>query len=436
MKPKNAATALVILLLAGSALSVGVKLAVDAARAREAGSVDHGSTGNGVVGEKPPRRVGAGGADEVPTLTGRVKAACAVPVASGRLRALLAVAAELRASGKAGDWRTALEALRQTPVKEDGAERDVLLAAWAEADPLAALAWAKAGPKEGVFARRRDAVVMEAWTRARPEEALAWLLGRQQEDGSPDWSKRMVAAIAGLEGDRERIGRVLSAIGDRGGRMWICSQLPAIFEGATPEEAAEWLRGQAGLDGMSRSYLINSAFNHFTTYEDQAGLLAGLPAADAAQFGKRLYHDLAQAQPEVALAELEKMEPGQTRNRAVDGVLGSLVDSYRAHQAVELLDRFRDGAAARVPLKPGEPLRNMDERVMVPRLVSRLAEMTPPEDTQKMLGNCLRYRDSGEVVEGMRGLLQKWRDREPAAVRDWVAGQPDLPEVLRVEYGR
>lgn len=391
MKPQTATTAIVLTLLACSALTLGLK---HAARGSLPGHRESASsTGSAVdfTATAPPRLHPDEARTEDPAaaLTKRLKAVLALGNRTARMRALLAFADSL----KPGERQVAVEALKTLPVKNPGPEMTLLIDAWTEADHEGAMAWGKAGraTNEGLKKYRQ---VMEAWARHDPEEALAWLKARQGTP-EPDLEALTCGAIEGMDKNLEGVTRILQDVPEGEARSNIAMRMPVRYHLIMPERVVDWL---ASLDPVIRRQVLPGAMTGPQDLDYRLAVMSRFPEDFSPGDLAAVYQGSAALQPQEAMAALERVPPGEGRRMALLGTLTGLAQS-RLPEALELM-------------------RRRPEEVTGEMLVSMARQMRP-ENAAALLEEVARFPDPAAVEDGREALLTTWEKADPEGTQNW-----------------
>lgn len=315
-----------------------------------------------------------------------------------RTRALLAFLDRLAPT----DFESVVDRFRALGITEERlGEYGLILAAWAKADPLAALSYAKA-KTDNPFATR---AILASWATVDPDAAIRWAQNNHQGEGA---NPLMVGVIRGL------------AASDIGRATTLLRAMPRSTE-----------RGEA-LDALLPHLLAkggNDATRDWIASIDDAALRNGamMRAAEA----------MAKTDPAGTVAWLME-NPGEALDRRLDNVFGiwAKQDEQAARSALTTLpageirsDALR-GVVTRLALsKPAEAVALMNDYPdeVNDRTVRNFIWHSFGNDPAAALGEVARISDESRRNEMYRRALSAWRRRDANAANAWLSTNP-LPE--------
>lgn len=395
MKPETATAIVVSMLVAGSALCIGVRHSVAAGRDLHASpsaksQADTRSPLN-ARGPDPASRPVASPDPEARIKQLRI--VLAISNEADRTRALL----DLISRFKAGDWPVALESLGQI----GGATGDVLMiSAWTEADPQAAMAWA-AGK------RTEESMVLLAWFGKDPDPALAFLLS---PDGrrSPNWGDLLIRALDALGNDLPRVAQVIEATPEKL-RAHVVSQARAASGETSPESVRAWIES---LDPSLKDHALNLMMTKLPDVDAKLALAREFPERIGPGKYVEIYDSWLKADEAAALASFESLEAGPLHQAALIGIANGLAMKGKLPEAVALTNRW-----------PEEVTDGM---------LADLIVGADPKHAELVLGEIPRLKNETLRLAYYRSTLESWLQLDRAAANKWIQGN-QIPEQLRRE---
>lgn len=283
-------------------------------------------------------------------------------------------------------------------------EYRLILAAWAKADPLAALAYAKA-KTESRFAAR---TILATWATEDPVGALRWAQNNHQGESANPWLVGVIRGIAAtdLEGASQLLksmprsverGDALDALlphllakGNESTRQWIASIEDDALRNGAVERAAE---------AMAES--------------DPAGTVAWLMENPGDTLDQRLdniFSTWAKQDESAARLAINSLPSGEIRSDALRGVIRHFALSNPG-EAVALMDQY-----------PNE----VDDNT-----VRSFVWHTFDNDPATALGEVSRIGDEDRRNEMYRRALGAWMRRDADAADTWLNANPVPESVMR-----
>jgi len=311
-----------------------------------------------------------------------------------RNRALLAFIDQLGP----GDFENAVAHFRSLGITESRfGEYSLLLSAWAKADPMAALAYAR----ENTGNRFATNTILTTWASADPEAAIRWAESNHDGDGANPYMAGIIRAIAGS--DPARATQLLTGMPrsqERGEAL--DAMLPHLLtQGAAATRS--WI------EGITDEALRNGAMSRATDQLaeiDPAGTAAWLIANPGEATQRRMddvYSSWAQKDEQSAISSLAALPAGENRTNALRGVVSSVaVRDPKA--AVSMLDRFPN---------------DVNDRV-----VQNVVWHSFGNDPSLAVNQISRIADEGERERMYRRTLEAWMDRDSAAAMAWMKTNP------------
>ena len=300
-----------------------------------------------------------------------------------------------------GDFEGVVDHFRALGITDERfGEYRLILAAWAKADPLAALAYAKA-KTESRFAAR---TILATWATEDPAGALRWAQNNHQEEGANPW---LVGVIRGI------------AASDIDGATNLLKSMPRSVE-----------RGDA-LDALLPHLLAkgNESTRLWIASIDDDALRDGAVA--------RAAEAMAKSDPASTVAWLMK-NSGETLDQRLDNIFGTWAgqDEAAARTALSSLpsgeirsDALRGVVRHFALNNPSEAIALMDQypNEVNDSTVRSFVWHTFDNDPATALGEVSRIGDEGRRNEMYRRALGAWLRRDAAAADAWLNTNP-MPE--------
>lgn len=281
-------------------------------------------------------------------------------------------------------------------------EYAMLLTAWAEVDPTAALTYTTENTRGGMA----TGTVLAAWATRDPESAIAWAEAKHEGD---DANPYMVGIIRGLaESDPARATELLQGLPySRERADGLAAMMPHLLK-MGGESAKQWI------SALSDERLRDGATARFAeemAKTDPAGtaswLLANLGEASTRSVDE-VFGEWAQTDKDAALAAFGKLPEGDARSRALRGLV--TVEARENPQA----------AAALMDSHPAD----VDDR-MVLHFVWNSFNKEPAV----AMNQVAKIENEGRRNRMYERALGSWLDDEPAAAQRWI-NSANLPEAV------
>ena len=314
-----------------------------------------------------------------------------------RSRALLAFLDRLAP----GDFKNVVDHFKSLGITEERlGEYGLIFAAWAKADPLAALAYAKTQTDNSFAAR----AILASWATEDAAAAIRWAQNNHQGDGANPWLIGVIRGIAATDID---------------GATNLLKSMPRSVE-----------RGEA-LDALL-PHLLAKGKEYTSTWiaaidDDALRNGAMLRAAEA----------MAKIDPAGTVAWLME-NPGEALDRRLDNVFGiwTQQDEAAARSALNALpsgeirsDALR-GVVTRLALnKPSDAVALMNQypNEVNERTVRNFIWHSFDREPATALGQVSRIGDEQRRNEMYRRAMGAWIRRDATAANAWLAANP-LPE--------
>lgn len=317
-----------------------------------------------------------------------------------RNRALLAFIDQLGP----GDFEQAVAHFRSLGLTEERmGEYSLLLTAWAQADPLSALAYAKENTSND-FA---SGTILTSWAATDPEAAIRWANANHEGDGANPYLVGIIRGIAASDPARatellasmprsEERGKGLDALlphllqqGADATRAWIASLKDDVLRNGAMMRAAQQLAAS-----------------------DPAGTVSWLLANPGEATQRRMddvYSAWAQKDERAAVSSLAALPTGDARSNALRGVVSSIaVKDPQA--AVTMMDRFPNDVTDRV--------------------VQNFVWHSFGNDPATAVAAIARIGDPKQREQMYRRTLDAWQQQDPASADAWLRKNPAMSGVF------
>lgn len=279
-------------------------------------------------------------------------------------------------------------------------EYGLLLTAWAQQDPLAALDYAKANTRGG-FAQE---TILTSWATTDPDAALRWAQSNHEGDGA---NPHLPAVIRGLvEADPARATDLLTGMPrseERGEGLDF--MLPHLLQQG-PAATHAWIAGIS--DDSLRNGAILRAADQLAA-ADPAGTASWLLANPGEAAQRRMddvYRTWADKDPQAALSSLGTLPAGEIRSNALRGVVAEMAGGD-PKAALSLMDRYPD--------EVNDPM------------IRQFIWNSFGSDPATAASQIARIGDEGQREQMYRRALDNWIERDPATAQAWIQANP-VPE--------
>ncbi len=317
-----------------------------------------------------------------------------------RNRALLAFIDQLGP----GDFEAAVSKFRDLGITDSRfGEYSLLLSAWAKADPMAALTYAKANTGSP-FATN---TILTTWASVDPEAAISWAKANHDGDGANPYFAGIIRSLA--ESDPARATELLSSMPrsqERGEAL--DAMLPHLLTQGT-DVTRSWI------DGLADAALKNGAMMRVAdklAETDPAGTAAWLLANPGEATKRRMddvYSVWAKNDQQAAVSSLASLPSGEERSNALRGVVSSIALS-NPQEAVSMMNRFPNDVTDRV--------------------VQHFVWHSMGSDPSVAMTQIPRIADEDQRNHTYDRVLERWIDHDSTAAMAWVQSNP-LPQAVQ-----
>jgi hypothetical protein len=322
-----------------------------------------------------------------------------------RNRALLAFIDQLGP----GDFEAAVAQFRSLGITDSRfGEYALLLSAWAKADPLAALDYAKANTT-GRFA---TGTILASWASTDPEAAIRWAETHHEGDGANPYLAGIIRTLAGT--DPVRATQLLTGMPrsqERGEAL--DAMMPHLLtQGASAARA--WISDIED-DSLRDGAMMRAATQLAAT--DPAGTAAWL-AANPGQATQRTMDDVysvwADQDPQAAISSISSLASGEDRSNALRGVISN-VAMTDPNAALSMMNRFPNDVTDRV--------------------VQQFVWHSFGNDPSMAINQIARIADEGQRNQMYSRTMGTWMDRDAAAASAWMRTNP-LPASVQEQLNK
>ncbi|MCU0749584.1 MAG: hypothetical protein MUF13_08570 [Akkermansiaceae bacterium] len=316
-----------------------------------------------------------------------------------RSRALLAFIDQLGPD----DFEAAVAGFRSLGITESRfGEYSMLLAAWAQADPLAALDYAKANTGN----RFATNTILSTWASIDPEAAIRWAESNHEGDDANPHMAGIIRSLAAS--DPTRATQLLTSMPrseERGEAL--DAMLPHLFKQGN-EATRSWIDSITD-EALRNGAMLRSAERLAAT--DPAGTASWLLANPSEATQRRLddvYSTWARDDEQGAIRSLAALPPGENRANALRGVVSS-VAVRDPSAAVSMMDRFPNDVTDRV--------------------VQNFVWHSFGNDPSVAVNQISRITDERDRDQMYRRTMDAWLERDNAAATAWMQNNQLPPSV-------
>lgn len=322
-----------------------------------------------------------------------------------RNRALLAFIDQLAP----GDFEAAIAHFRSLGITESRlGEYSLLLSAWAKADPLSALAYAK----ENTGRRFAADTILTTWASLDPDAALLWAQANHTgEEANP----HLVGIIRGLaESDPQRATALLTGMPRSRERGEALDAMIPFLLAEGNEATRAWI--EAITDDSLRNGAMLRAADRLAA-NDPAGTVSWLLANPGEATQRRMddvFNTWARKDEQAAMSSLASLPAGEVRSNALRGVVSSVAAQDPA-RAVTLMDRYGS---------------DVNDNV-----VTNFIWHSFGNNPAVAVGQIARMEDAGQRDRMYVRTVSRWLERDNAAATTWMQANP-LPESVMRDLQR
>lgn len=306
-----------------------------------------------------------------------------------------------------GDFEEAVEHFRNLGVADSRrGEYAMLLTAWAQVDPTAALAYTTENTRGGMA----TGTVLSAWATRDPEAAIAW--AKANHDDDDDANPYMSGIIRGLaETNLPRATELLADLPfsrERGDAL--NAMIPHLLSLGT-DSAKDWVASLS--DEALRDGAIARLADSQMAREDPAGtaewLLENLGERSSRSVDE-VFEELAKVDMNATIAAFEKIPADNERARS-RGLVAMVQVQTREDPsaAIALMDKYPEAVSNRV--------------------VQHFIWNSFDQDPQLAVSQISRMNEGGDQRRMYERALDAWIDRDEVNAVAWInANSSDIPD--------
>lgn len=306
-----------------------------------------------------------------------------------------------------GDFEEAVEHFRNLGVADSRrGEYAMLLTAWAQVDPTAALAYTTENTRGGMA----TGTVLSAWATRDPEAAIAW--AKANHDDEDDANPYMSGIIRGLaETNLPRATELLADLPfsrERGDAL--NAMIPHLLSLGT-DSAKDWVASLS--DEALRDGAIARLADSQMAREDPAGtaewLLENLGERSSRSVDE-VFEELAKVDMNATIAAFEKIPADNERARS-RGLVAMVQVQTREDPsaAIALMDKYPEAVSNRV--------------------VQHFIWNSFDQDPQLAVSQISRMNEGGDQRRMYERALDAWIDRDEVNAVAWInANSSDIPD--------
>lgn len=322
-----------------------------------------------------------------------------------RNRALLAFIDQLGP----GDFEAAVAYFRSLGITDSrSGEYALLLSAWAKADPLAALTYAKANTSNQ-FATN---TILTSWASIDPEAAIRWAQANHEGDGANPYLAGIIRSLAAS--DPMRATQLLTGMprsNERGAAL--DAMLPYLLT-QSADAARAWI-SDLPAESLRDGAMMRVATQLAAT--DPAGTAAWLVANPGQATQSRMddvYAVWAEQDQQAALSSLAALPSGENRSNALRGVISN-VATTNPREALSMMNRFPNDVTDQV--------------------VQQYVWHSFGSDPSAAVTQIARIADEDQRNQMYSRIMGSWLDRDAAAATTWMQSNP-LPDAVQEQINR
>lgn len=432
MKARTATIVIVSLLLGISALSVGGRLYVDAKASTEnpdRAPAKAKSDGAGIT----LLPVAPAGKTKLPPLEDdglmkQLRALAAIGNEADRTQAVL----DLVSRFKPEDWERALsrEALRivsKPGPPEPGGIQNLIVSAWAELDPEAAMAWAGTGGFRGFQ-------VLTAWIGKDPDAALDYMRDNFKNGNNGNNAAMLGKVIEALGNDLPRIARAIREVPEDCREIATMRAHPS-FKNLTNGEMKSFVDS---LDPPFKTLGFHLLIDGLSGYETRIALTREFPELTLPWTYRPIYQEWSKSDSSAAIQSVAELPAGKMREAALGGILSELGKRENLSELFATTRRFSEEISdERMADLIAGAVRNEANRSGHLFIIAE--DDKPPtgvsgaRNVDLALAEIPRIESEKLQEQLYRHVLTGWMLQDRAAAKKWIE-QNDLPEGLHKEF--
>lgn len=281
-------------------------------------------------------------------------------------------------------------------------EYSLLFSAWAQADPTAALAFAKENGGHGIN------TVMTSWASVDPESAIRWAKANFSGEGANPYLPGIIRSLSTTDPARatELLASMPRSVERGNGLDYMLPHL--LQQGA--DATRNWISSLS--DDVLKNGAMSRSVNQLAA-TDPAGTAAWLianPGEAQLHNVDDVYGIWANSDKQAAIASFTAMPPGENRTNALRGMV-STTATQDPKAAVALMNSYPNDVTDRV----------------VQNFVWHSMESDPALAATQIA----RIADQEQRDQTYRRTLDNWLERDPTAATAWLQNNPMSPTVQK-----
>ncbi len=322
-----------------------------------------------------------------------------------RNRALLAFLDQLGP----GDFEEAVAHFRSLGITDSrNGEYALLLTAWAQADPVSALTYAKANTNGG-FAQD---TILTSWAATDPEAAIRWAQTSHTGDGPNPYLPGIIRGIA--QADPARATELLASLPrseERGKGLDFI--LPHLLEQGS-DATRSWISSITD-ETLRNGAMIRAADKLAQTDpEGTASWLLANPGEASQRRMDDVYSAWASKDQQAALSSISQLPVGEMRSDALRGIV-STVAVGDPNAAISLMDRYPNDVND--------------------QMIQNFVWHSSGNDPAVAASQIARIGDEKERDQMYRRMLGNWIERDPTSAQAWIQSNP-IRDAVRERLNR
>lgn len=331
-------------------------------------------------------------------LVSQMRAIVALATSIDRTKALLELTAGFR---REEDWKTALAVLEELSARRNPSLLDLILTAWTEADPQAAM-------NHAIESKSGMERVLAAWIASDPDGVLSYLASAEAKEKPEIWRTLVTTAGNLFGGDLPRLERLLKSIPEDE-RVRVLTYLkPKIT--APLESIKPWV---ASLDPWMKDTVVRMLMQSQSDMKGRLAIAADFPEQIGPREQSLIYASWMKENEAEAMTAFEAMEPGPQHQAALGAAIMHYYQSARVKDALGLYQKW--------PEQVGQSF------------LSDLLLCERPEDAEVILAAIPLHQSESLRLNRYRVALEMWSQKDPEAARKWLE-ENEVPEIVRKEW--
>ena len=279
----------------------------------------------------------------------------------------------------------------------------LLLSAWAQADPLAAITYAQNTPQE-TFASQ---TILTTWANTDPDAAIRWAESQHQGDGANPYLPGIIRGLA--DSDPTRAIALLTGMPrsvERG--VGLDFFLPHLLQQG-PDATRAWIATLTD-DSLRNGAMMRATGPLATT--DPAGTVSWLLANPGEASQRRIddvYSTWASQDSQAAMNSFSSLAPGNDRSNALRGMISNIA-GVDPSAGISLMDRFPN---------------DVNDRV-----VQSFVWQSFGKAPAIALTAISRIGDEGRRGQMYRRTFNAWKENDASSAANWLVKNPGMSAIV------